>query len=93
VRRALQRLFEAPIDPDNTLARAVVQSVLGPGPIDFSRKVLDFAANDALRRLVTGSVPPVVWENEEMPNRKSVLERVETSDQETLLLWIGAYLF
>ncbi len=89
VRCALQRLFEAPVYADNTVAR---KSVLGPRKINFSKKVLDFAENEHLRPLVNGAVAPVVWENEEITHHKSVLEKIETERQEVLLEWIGAYL-
>jgi hypothetical protein len=88
---ALQRLFEALVDADNTVAQAVLQSVLGPRQIDFSKKVLDFAGNERLRPLVNGAVAPVVWENEEMTHRKSVLENIATEGQEVLLEWIGSF--
>ncbi len=91
MRRALQQLLETPVDADNTVARAVLQSVLGPREMDFSKKVLDFAENLHLRPLVNGAVAPVVWENEEMPHCKSVLEVIENEGKEVLLEWMGAY--
>ena len=92
IRSALQRLFEAPVDAGNTVARAVLQNILGPREIDFSKKILDFAENVHLRPLVNGAVAPVIWENEEMTHRKSVLENIETEGQEVLLEWIGEFL-
>ena len=92
IRRALQRLFEAPVDAGNTVARAVLQNILGPREIDFSKKILDFAENVHLRPLVNGAVAPVIWENEEMTHRKSVLENIETEGQEFFLEWIGVFL-
>ncbi len=91
MRRALQRLFETPVEADNTIARAILQSVLGPKLIDFSKKVLDFTDNVHLRPLVKAGIAPVVWEFEEMESRKAVLDPIEREGQEVLLEWMGAF--
>ena len=82
--RSLKQLFEAPIEADDTIARAVLQSVVGPKQIDFSRIVSDFTDNAHLLPLVKPAVSPVVWENEDKESLKTVLDPIETEGQELL---------
>ena len=91
VRRALRHLFEAPIEEFDTIARAVLQSVLGPKQIDVSQKVLDLRANEHLVPLVKAEVSPVVCEDEVTPSWKTVLETFETEGQELLFEWMDAH--
>ena len=62
VRCTLRQLFEAPIKEFDTIARAVLQSVLGQKQIDFPQKLFDFKANHHLLPMVKAEVLPIVWE-------------------------------
>ena len=50
-RRTLGKVFEAPIDSDDKIARDVLKSFLGSKEIDFGKKVLDFMDNPHLQAL------------------------------------------
>ena len=91
VRRTLNALFESPIDIDDSVGRAVLRSVLGPGERDFDKKAVDFERNQHLAALVKPGVSPVIWESESKPSRKTVLDPIDNAGQQQLVEWIGAY--
>ena len=91
VRRTLSALFEAPIDIDDSVGRAVLRSVLGPGERDFDKKAVDFERNQHLAALVKPGLMPVIWESESKPTRKTVLDPIDNAGQQQLVEWIGAY--
>ena len=63
MRHALGALFEAPIDGDDDVSRAVLRSVLGPGALVFDQKVVDFMNNQNLAPLVEAGVKQVILES------------------------------
>ena len=89
--RALSARFEAPIDGDDHVSRAVLRSVLGPEELDFDKKVVDFTNNPYLAPLVKAGVKPVIWESELKPARRTVLNPIDNQGQQLLVDWIGAY--
>ena len=91
VRRTLSALFESPINIDDSVGRAVLRSVLGPGERDFDKKAVDFDKNQHLAALVRPGVLPVIWETESKSSRKTVLDPIDNAGQQQLVEWIGAY--
>ena len=91
VRRTLSALFESPIDIDDSVGRAVLRNVLGPGERDFDKKAVDFDKNQHLAALVRPGVLPVIWETESKSSRKTVLDPIDNAGQQQLVEWIGAY--
>ena len=88
---ALGALFEAPIDGDDDVSRAVRRSVLGLGELNFDKKVVDFTNNLHLALLVKAGLKQVIWESELKPARRTVLNPIDNQVQQLLVDWIGAY--
>ena len=90
VHRALVDLFEAPIDGDGDVSQAVLRSVLGPGELDFDKKVVDFTNNPHLAPIVKAGVKPLIWESELKPARRTVLNPIDNQGQQLRVDWIGS---
>ena len=91
VRRALGALFEAPIDGDDDVSRAVLRSILGQEELDFDTKVVDFTNNPHLAPIVKAGVKPVIWERKLKPAWRTALNPIDNQGQQLLVDWIGAY--
>ena len=90
---ALGALFEAPIDGDDDVSRAVRRSVLGLGELNFDKKVVDFTNNPHLAPIVKAGVKPVIWERKLKPAWRTVLNAIDNQGQQSLVDWHWCLLY